>query len=250
MASRRKRVAEPADATPDEGAPDAEEERGARSFWSGTISFGLVSVPVALFPATRPSGGSLRMLAPDGTPLERRWYCPTDEHDVPWAELTRGYEMDDGSYVELTDEELEAAAPEKSRDIDLRVFVPRESLDPVFFEHPYYLTPAGESTKAYRLLVAAMERTGFAGIATFVMRTKEYLIAIVADDGLLRAETLRWAGEVRTPKDVGLRKSSQVKAATVKAIEKAIDGLAADAIDESELADTRPRSSRRSWRRS
>jgi DNA end-binding protein Ku len=216
---------------------DAPEEARARAFWSGTISFGLVSVPVALFPGSRETRASLRMLAPDGTPLERHWYCPKDEKDVPWSQLVRGFETDDGEYVVMSDEELQSAAPEKSRDIDLRRFVPREALDPVFFDRGYFLVPNGDSTKAYRLLTAAMEKSGLAGIATFVMRTKEYLIAILAEDGLLRAETLRWAGEVRSPEDVGLGKPGKPDATEVRKIEKAIKAHTTRSLAEKELAD-------------
>ena len=222
----------------DEGTSEEPQEAGgARSFWSGTISFGLVSVPVALYPATQSVGGSLRMLAPDGTRLERHWYCPAHEKDVEWKDLVRAYEMEDGTFVPMTDEELEAAAPEKSRDIDLRRFVPRGDLDPVFFEHAYFLVPDGQSTKAYRLLVEAMETEELAGITTFVMRTKEYLVAILADNGVLRAETLRWAGEVRTPTDVGLPKLPKPKPELVRGMERAIKALAKKEWDESELAD-------------
>src|SRR5690606_22010540 len=96
-------------------------------------------------------------------------------------------------FVVVTDEELEALAPEKSRDIDLRRFVDVGAIAPEMCERAYFLTPAGGSTKAYRLLAAAMERTGRAGIATFVMRGKEYLVAILAENGILRTETLRFA---------------------------------------------------------
>jgi DNA end-binding protein Ku len=177
------------------------------------------------------------MLAPDGTPLERRWHCPEDDEDVPWNQLVRGFQTDDGEYVVMSDEEIAAAAPEKSRDIDLRRFVPRASLDPVFFERGYFLVPAGESTKAYRLLAQAMEKTGLAGIATFVMRTKEYLIAIMAEDGLLRAETLRWAGEIRSPADVGLGKAPKPAPADVRKIEKAIKANRSRSLSEKELED-------------
>jgi DNA end-binding protein Ku len=214
------------------------EAARARAFWSGTISFGLVSVPVALFPGTKEQRATLRMLSPDGTPLERRWHCPKDDKDVPWSQLVRGFETEKGEYVVMTEGELESAAPEKSRDIDLRRFVPRASLDPVFFERGYFLAPTGDSAKAYRLLVDAMEKTGLAGIATFVMRTKEYLIAILAEDGLLRAETLRWAGEIRSPEAIGLgKKPPKPDAADLKRIEKAIRAHTTRSISEKELED-------------
>lgn len=208
----------------------------ARAFWSGTISFGLVSIPVDLFPAHRTERVSLRMLAPDGTPLSRRYYCPEDDREVDWSQIVRGYEVD-GEWVVLTDEDLEAAEPRRSRDIDLRLFVDRAELDPVFFERAWYLAPSGESTKAYRLLAGTMERTGRAGLATFVMRTKEYVVAIVAERGILRAETMRFANEVRTAEDVELPDPRKPEAAEVKRMRRAIASLGKQDVAMSELED-------------
>jgi DNA end-binding protein Ku len=177
-----------------------------RPFWSGTLTFGLVNVPVELFPGTRTSRVALRMLAPDGTPLARRFHCPEDDIDVPMDELLRGYKLDSGDYVVVSDEELDAASPEKSREIDLQQFVGIEQIPPRLFERTYYLTPAGDSNKAYRLLAQAMEQTDLAGIATFVMRGKEYLVAILSQGGILRAVTLRFGDEIRMPEDIGLPK--------------------------------------------
>lgn len=214
-----------------------EDDVGPRSFWSGTITFGLVSIPVELFPATRSQRVSLRMVAPDGTPLVRRYFCPKEERELDWDEIVRGYEVEKDTYVVVTDDELEKLAPERTRDIDLRLFVDVAEIDPMHFERAYYLTPGGNSTKAYRLLAATMEQTEKAGIATFVMRGKEYLIAILAENGILRAETLRFAEEVRTPEDVGLPAPEKAKAAVVKQMEKAIGALSESAFDEKELED-------------
>lgn len=208
----------------------------ARAFWSGTISFGLVSIPVDLFPANRTERVSLRMLAPDGTPLSRRYFCPEEDREVPYADIVRGYEVD-GKWVVLSDEELEAAEPRRSRDIDLRLFVDRAEIDPVYFERAYYLAPSDESTKAYRLLAETMERTGRAGIATFVMRTKEYVVAIVAENGLLRAETMRFADEVRSAEDVGLADPAKPDAAAVKKMRAQISKLEKKDIARTELED-------------
>ncbi|MCO5167163.1 MAG: Ku protein [Planctomycetes bacterium] len=210
----------------DDGALDAPS--GARAFWSGTISFGLVSIPVDLFAAARPARTPLRMLAPDGAPLRREYYCPEDGAALEAEDLVRGRTVD-GKVVVVSDEELEALAPERSRDIDLRRFVPRAELDPLLFDRGYLLGPAGESTKAYRLLAATMERTGQAGLATFVMRGKEYLVAILADGGRLRAETLRFADEVRTPEDVGLPAAPErVDAGARRRLAAALDALEGD----------------------
>ena len=212
----------------------------ARAFWSGTISFGLVSVPVYLYPATRRHRVSLRMLGPEGKPLSRRYFKGGDDADaeeVSYDRLVRGFELPSGEYVTVEDEELAALAPEKSREIDLRRFVPVEQVPPLFFDRPYFLTPSGESSKAYRLLAETMEKTGRAGIATFVMRGKEYLVAILAEGGILRAETLRFAGEVRTPETIGLPEKPKIERMHVKRFEKAIQALEEDALDPSELED-------------
>jgi DNA end-binding protein Ku len=193
-----------------------------RPFWSGTITFGLVSVPVALFPANRPRSVSLRMVAEEGTPLQRRYVCPKEEKEIGWDEIVRGYEVSKGKFVVIKDEELEALEPRKSRDIDLRLFVDRDEIPPLYYERAYYLTPAAGSNKAYRLLAEVMERKSKAGIATFVMRGKEYLVAIIAEKGILRAETLRFEDEVRKPEDVGLPKVAKAKDADVKKFEREI----------------------------
>ena len=209
----------------------------ARAFWSGTLSFGLVSIPVYLYPANRRGGVSLRMLAEDGTPLARRYYSPESGDEVAREDLVRGYEIRPDEYVRVEDEELEALAPERSREIDLRRFVPADSINPLYFERAYFLTPAGDSNKAYRLLAQVMEKTGRAGIATFVMRGKEYLVAILSEGGILRAETLRFADEVRTPEAIGLPEKPEVDRHTVRRFEKAIDEASAESLEPEELED-------------
>ena len=164
------------------------------------------------------------MLSPEGVPLRREFYDAKSKRAVDRDDIVRGYELEDDEYVVVTDEELESLEPQKSRDIDLRQFVDRDAIDPMYFDRAYFLTPAGESTKAYRLLAETMERTNRAGIATFIMRGKEYLIAILAEDGILRAETLRFADEVRTPDQIGLPEPPKLKAAEVKRFERAIGG--------------------------
>lgn len=214
-----------------------EEEGGARSFWSGTIAFGLVSLPVSLYTATRPRAVSLRMLDEDGTPLTRRFFCSREDKPLSRDELVRGFEIEKEKYIEIKDEELEALAPEKSREIDLRRFVPLDEIDPMYFERAYFLVPEEGASKAYRLLAKSMESMGRAGIATFVMRGKEYLIAIIAEHGVLRAETLRFEDELRSPADVGLPELPKTEASEVRAIKSAIEQLTEDELDRSELTD-------------
>ena len=217
--------------------PEKDELR-SRAFWSGTITFGLVSIPVNLFSGARSHGVALRMLSEDGTPLSRRFFCPKHEKEVDGDEIVRGYEIKDDKFIVVTDDELEALEPEKSRDIDLRRFVDADEIDPVYFERPYFLTPAGETTKAYRLLAASLEENNRAGIATFVMRGKEYLVAITAENGILRADTLRFADELRGPEAVGLpKKRPKAKAADVTKMKKLIKTHSSAKIAESELED-------------
>jgi len=201
---------------------DGEARSGARPIWSGTISFGLVSVPVNLFPASKTSRTPLRMLGPDGEPLSRKYYSEKTGRDLDADEMVRGYELDNGKFVVVTDEELERLAPDKTRDIDLRLFVKEESVPPLYFERGYFLAPAEGSEKAYKLLTEAMAERGDVGLATFVMRGKEYPVAIIADDGILRAETMRFPDEVRSPKKIGLPEKKKVAPASVRKFESLI----------------------------
>ena len=195
--------------------------RSARPFWSGTLTFGLVSVPVELYPGNRTNRAPLRMLGPEGEPLARRYYSQKTGKDLEDEQMVRGFEIDKDRYVVVTDEELERLAPEQSRDIDLRRFVPLEDIPPLYFDRSYFLAPGEGSEKAYRLLEQTMEKEKLAGVATFVMRGKEYLVAIFPENGILRAETMRFPDDLRSPKEVGLPEKKSVPAAAVKKFERA-----------------------------
>lgn len=210
-----------------------------RPVWSGTLAFGLVTLPVELYPTTRPGGISLRMIAPDGTPLSRRYFCEADGEVLSADEIVRGYPVGDDEFVMVEDEELEALDPDRSRVIDLDVFVPRADLDPSYVQNTYVLLPGKDAATAYRLLVASMEEEDRAGIATFVMRGTSYPLAIVSVGGTLRGMTLRYHDEVRSPEDVGLPELETADVDDVKAIEAAVKALAADALATSELQDER-----------
>jgi DNA end-binding protein Ku len=177
------------------------------------------------------------MLAEDGTPLSRRYVSASDGTELTDEDLVRGYEISPGEHVPITDEEIDSLEPEKSRDIDLRRFVPLGSIDPIYFDRPFFLAPSGTSTKAYRLLADTMQRSKRVGVATFVMNAKEHLVAIVAKDGLLRAHLLRFADEVRSVEDVGLPRPAKPDAALIAAYRKLIDKHADDALDTSLLRD-------------
>lgn len=199
-----------------------DNRRAVRPFWSGTLTFGLVSIPVDLYPGNRTNRAPLRMLGPKGEPLARRYYSQKTERDLDNDEMVRGYETDKDKYVIVTDEELERLAPEKSRDIDLRRFVELKEIPPLYFDRSYFLVPSEGSEKAYKLLSETMDKEKLAGIATFVMRGKEYLVAIFPENGILRAETMRFADELRSPKEIGLPERKKVSAATVKKFETII----------------------------
>jgi len=216
---------------------ELDQPAATRPFWSGTISFGLVSIPVNLFPANRSSHVGLRMLGPDGTPVRRRYFSSKTDRELAPEQMVRGYEFEKDRYVVVTDEELDKLEPEKSQDIDLRRFVKKDAIPPLYFERGYFLAPAEGSTKAYQLLAAVMEKTGRAGVATFVMRGKEYLAAIVAENGILRAETMRFKDEIRSPGELGLPEKSKVSAEQVHGFEQVIAKRSAQELPRDELHD-------------
>nr|WP_255762860.1 Ku protein [Halomonas desiderata] len=205
--------------------------------WSGTITFGLVSLPVNLYPANRPKPVSLRMVDAQGTPLARRYFCEKEERVLDYDELIRGYEVEKNEFVVVEDRELDSLAPEKSQEIDLKRFVGLDEIDPMYFQRAYFMTPDKGVTKAYRLLAESMESAGRAGIATFVMRGKEYLVAIIAEKGILRAETLRFAEEIRAPEDIALPEATRPDKQRAKAMQKAIEALTEKSFAREELQD-------------
>ena len=208
-----------------------------RPIWSGTITFGLVSVPVDMYPAIRSDRTPLRMLSPDGIPLRRRYYSPENSRDLKDDQMLRGYEFSKGEYVVVTDDELERLAPDRSRDIDMRRFVDEQAIPPIYFERGYYLTPGGETEKAYRLLARIMEDSRRVGIGTFVMRGKEYLVAIRAENGILLAQTLRFSDEIRSPGNIGLPKKKNSPKAAVTKFEKLITKYSRTQLSPRELKD-------------
>lgn len=216
----------------------AQEASAVRGFWSGNLSFGLVSIPVSLITAQRTSRVALRMLGPDGTPLRRRYFSSGSTRALDAAEIVRGYEVDKDRFVVVTDDELRALAPKLSQEIDLTRFVPLADIDPMYFEHGYFLVPGKRSGKAYRLLARIMEERRRAGIATFVMRGKQYLVAIIANGGLLRAETLRFADELRSIDELAIGEGAAAGATAIDAFERQIDLLRADTLAADDLEDT------------
>jgi DNA end-binding protein Ku len=178
----------------------------ARSLWSGSLGFGLVNVPVALYSGVVDTDLHFRQLhAKDHTPVEIHRYCAEEDEEVPYEEIASGYETDDGDLVILTDAELATAAPRKTRTIDIEAFVDLDDVDPIYFDHPYVLMPSGDSEgtlRAYRLLVEVMSRTERAALGRFVLRSKEHLVLVRARFDRLTLTTMRFHDEVRATKGI------------------------------------------------
>jgi DNA end-binding protein Ku len=176
----------------------------ARSLWKGAISFGLVNVPVELHSAKK------RAAELDMTMLDKRDLAPVGYQrvnkatgkEVAWGNVVKGYEYKDDKYVVLSDEDFRRANPEASRTVDILAFVDLADIEPQYFETPYYLVPEKRGEKAYALLRETLEKAGKAGIASVVIRTKQYLAALVAQDELMVLNTLRYADELKAPADL------------------------------------------------
>ena len=176
-----------------------------RSLWTGSLSFGLVNVPVQLVSAARDLDFHFHQLhEKDNVRIEQRRFCSEEDVEVAWEEVARSYDLD-GEQVILTDAELGSVEPRKTRTVDIEAFVDLADVDPIYFDHPYFLVPAGDSEgtlRAYRLLVEVMGSTERAALGRFVMRTKEYLAAVRVRDGALTLTTMLFHDEVRPAKDV------------------------------------------------
>ena len=177
----------------------------ARPLWSGSLSFGLVNVPIQLVTAARDLDFHFHQLhGKDKQRIEQRRFCKEEDVEVGWEEIAHSYDLD-GKQVVITDEELASVEPRKTRTIEIESFAELAAVDPIYFDHPYFLVPAGEADgtiRAYRLLVEVMESTERVAIGRFVMRTKEYLAAVRARDGALALSTMRFADEVRPQSQV------------------------------------------------
>jgi DNA end-binding protein Ku len=177
----------------------------ARSLWKGAISFGMVNVPVELHAAE--TSGAKRSGELDLTMLDRRDLAPvgfkrvnkSTGDEVPWAEVVKGYEVEDGKYVVLDEEDFRRANPEASRTVDIVAFVEMKDVAPQYYETPYYLAPSRRGEKAYALLREALKKAGKAGIATVVIRTRQYLAALFPRDDILVLNTLRYADALKQP---------------------------------------------------
>jgi DNA end-binding protein Ku len=206
----------------------------ARGLWKGAISFGLVNVPVELFSAEKRSTEiDLTMLDKrDLAPVGYKRYNKASGEDVAWSEIVKGYEYEDGKYVVLSDEDFRRANVEASRTVEIMAFVDREEIPPQFFEQPYYLAPGKRGEKAYALLRETMNKAGKIGIATVVIRTRQYLAAVIAHGEVLMLNTLRYADELRGVEELGIPAASlkgpKVTAKEIDLALRLVDDMAAE----------------------
>ncbi|HEX3736854.1 MAG TPA: Ku protein [Solirubrobacterales bacterium] len=169
----------------------------ARAIWSGSISFGLLNVPVRMYSAVARRNIALREIrASDSARIKHRRVAEDTDEEVPYDEIIKAYELTPGQYVPLTKDEMGALAPEKTRAIEVQDFVDLDEIDPIYFDSPYYLGPADGAEKAYSLLARAMAASGKVAISHFVLRNKEHLAAIRSNGTLLTLTTMRFADEV------------------------------------------------------
>ena len=203
----------------------------ARSIWSGSISFGLVNVPIKLYSAVSQKEVHFNMLhEKDGARIQQKRVCALDGEEVPWNEIAKGYEVSNGRYVMVEPEELEKYNPKATKTIDIMDFVEMGEIDPIYWERTYYLAPDKGAAKPYALLVEAMKRTKKVAIAHIVLRTKQYLCTLRPMENALALSTMLYADEVISTKDIDTLPDRDVKPADreVKMAEQLVESLASE----------------------
>jgi DNA end-binding protein Ku len=202
----------------------------ARPIWTGSISFGLVNVPVKLYSAVRQHDLQFNQFDSHGDRIRYKRVSERTGREVDYGDIVKGYEVAKGKYVMVDPEELEAFEPRATRTVDIGDFVDLAQIEPIYYEHTYYLVPAekrGGAGKAYRLLLEAMERQGKVGIGSVVMRGKQYLAAIWPFHGVLAMSTMLFADEVVSPDELGEMPAIRAKVSDreVKMAEQIISSL-------------------------
>ncbi|MEJ7811762.1 MAG: Ku protein [Gemmatimonadaceae bacterium] len=197
------------------------------SIWKGTISFGLVTIPVEMRSAVRTDNISFRLLhAEDMAPVKYERVCASDGETVPWNEIVKGYEYAKGKFVVLTDEDFKAAALESSRTVEILDFVKGEEIDPRFFETPYYLVPSKGGEKAYALLREAIRRTGSVGVGKVTIRQSQHLVGIRTVGEALVLEMMRFANELVDASEYTFPPAEGVRPQELQMAEQLIGNLA------------------------
>lgn len=197
-----------------------------RAIWKGSISFGLVNIPVGLYTAESRDEVHFNML--DRRTKSRIHFKRVNEEgdEVPWEQIVKGYEFESGQYVILSDEDLKRAAPEATQTIDIVDFVDLDEISPLYFDKPYYLGPDKKAGKAYALLREVLRRTNKVGIAKVVIRTRQYLAAVVARGEVLTLELLRFAHELRDPGELDVPSGKQgVSERELEMAERLVEGM-------------------------
>lgn len=203
----------------------------ARAIWSGSISFGLLNVPVRMYSAVARRNIALREIREsDSSRIKLRRVAEGTDEEVPRDEIIKAYELTPGQYVPLTKDEMAALAPEKTRAIEVVDFVDLDQIDPIYFDSPYYLGPADGAEKAYALLAKAMQASGKVAICRFVLRNKENLAAIRSDGKVLTLTTMRFADEVVPASELDIVPDKETKPAKreQEMAEQLIESLSTD----------------------
>lgn len=198
-----------------------------RPIWKGAVSFGLVTIPVALYSATDDRTPKFKMLrGSDASPIKYKRVAEADGEEVVWEDIVRGYEVEKGRYVVFTDDELAAAAAGGgAKIVDVVQFVDDEEIDPIYYKSSYYLAPERTGVKAYRILVEALTGKGRVGVAKFALRDKQHLATVRAKDGVLVLETMYWPDEIREAEFEELDLDVEVRPEEVEMASMLVDNL-------------------------
>jgi len=198
----------------------------ARAIWKGSISFGLVNIPIALYPATRREEFKFRLLRKsDLSPVSYKRVAEKDGKEVPWDQIVKGYEYEKGKYVVLKDEDFERVDLEATQTVDIQDFVDQEEIDPIFFYKPYYLEPLKGGDKAYALLRDALKDSNKVGIAKVVIKTRQYLAGVKPEDGVLVLELMHFADELADPGKLHVPKKTEVGKREMNMAKSLIDSM-------------------------
>jgi DNA end-binding protein Ku len=200
----------------------------ARAIWKGSISFGLVNIPIGLYPATRKEDLRFRLLRKsDLSPVNYKRVAEKDGKEVPWGEIVKGYEYEKGKYIVLKDEDFQRVDLEATQTVDIQDFVDLDEIDPMFFSKPYYLEPQKGGDKAYALLRDSLERKKKVGIAKVVIKTRQYLAGVKPEDGALVLELMHFADELADASKLNIPKKVEVGKREIQMATALIESMSA-----------------------